>query len=85
MATGPARVEFPFERWNAEDAHALATYALDEDTYRTAIAALLADAPAERTLQHPRQAGDGEGAEHGGEHRPVAGIAQRRADGGGGI
>ena len=48
MATGPARVEFPFERWNAEDAHALATYALDEDTYRTAIAALLADAPAER-------------------------------------
>jgi hypothetical protein len=37
-----------------------------------------ADAPAQRALQHPRQAGDGEGAEHGGEHRPVAGS---RSDG----
>ncbi len=32
-----------------------------------------AHATTERTLQHPRQAGDGEGAD-GGEHRPVAGI-----------
>ncbi|KAG1256585.1 hypothetical protein G6F68_009713 [Rhizopus microsporus] len=45
----------------------------------------LIDATAQRALQHPRQAGDGEGAEHDGEHRPVAGIAQRRADGSGGI